>query len=183
MCYTLKICDKDTALKIVDQHWDAVVSIADNKQGLVSNQVSESLNLLFEDRDDHNGISRNQLQQVVALGMRLRNKQYPMILVHCEAGMCRSPSVALVLTMSIGFEFLDAMQRVIFSQPLASFNTQILDLASDYFKKPITDLVEDWLYDSWYLWRDSKNPYQSQHLLARFEEWSLKMRRGSYYSQ
>jgi len=52
----------------------------------------------------------------------------PTVLVHCEAGISRSPAVAHILLEVLGYSPIDALATVMAERPQALPNTYLLDL-------------------------------------------------------
>ncbi|MEN3145325.1 hypothetical protein ABDF71_25365 [Ochrobactrum sp. WV_118_8] len=134
--------------------FDAVISIENADRNLVSLSVDDGrphLTLRFNDIDFDDGTELSVTSQHLvdalsfyrdfsigrSLGLRL--------LIHCNAGRCRSPAIALLFIaweLGAGREN-EAVERIIKLVPKAAVNLQVLRLADDLLNRH-GDLIRAW---------------------------------------
>jgi predicted protein tyrosine phosphatase len=111
---------------------DHIVSIAATDGDLLTSSRPDAAHtiLLFRDtlnRDDPEAFTHDQAQQVLDLGAALYSTDpAPNVLVHCAAGINRSPSVAYGLRLGAGFEPAQAWHEVIEERPEAGGNALVI---------------------------------------------------------
>lgn len=133
--------------------FDAVISIENADRNLVSLSVDDGrphLTLRFNDIDFDDGTALSVTSQHLVdaltfyMDFSLRGEGHR-LLVHCHAGRCRSPAIALLF---IACEFgegreAEAVEKVLRMVPKAALNLQVLRLADDLLNRH-GDLVGAW---------------------------------------
>lgn len=122
--------------------FDAVISIENADRNLVSLIVDDGrphLTLRFNDIDFDDGTALSVTSQHLESALNfymdlilLKGDEHR-LLIHCHAGRCRSPAIALLLIawkMGAGREN-EAVERIIKLVPNAAVNLQVLRLADD----------------------------------------------------
>jgi len=92
--------------------------------------VSRKLRLLIADVVTDEGASEDDVRQIIELAATVRELKGT-VLIHCEAGISRSPAAALVMYacwLGPGRE-REAMDRVLSQRPIAMPNRRIVALA------------------------------------------------------
>jgi predicted protein tyrosine phosphatase len=92
--------------------------------------VANKLRLLVNDVVTEEGATESDILQILQLAERLRTASGK-VLVHCEAGVSRSPAAALIMYacwLGPGQEH-EAMGRVLAQRPLAMPNPRMVELA------------------------------------------------------
>ena len=92
--------------------------------------VANKLRLLVNDVVTEEGATENDVLQIVSLAESLRTANGK-VLIHCEAGVSRSPAAALIMYacwLGPGRE-QEAIERVLAQRPLAIPNMRMVELA------------------------------------------------------
>ncbi|MCH6206298.1 dual specificity protein phosphatase family protein [Brucella ciceri] len=134
-----------------NQEFDAVLSIENIDRNLVSLTISDGrphLTLRFNDIDWDDELSATSQHLVGALSFymdfSLRGEGHR-LLIHCHAGRCRSPAIALLCIaweLGAGREN-EAVEQVLSIVPSAALNLHVLQLADDLLNRH-GDLVRAW---------------------------------------
>ncbi len=99
--------------------------------------ISSKLRLLFGDTlDAETGATEVDVQTLMELAQNLRSSRGK-VLIHCEAGVSRSPAAALILYacwLGPGRECA-AMRRVLSQRPIAIPNRRMVELADHLLKR------------------------------------------------
>lgn len=134
--------------------FDAVISIENADRNLVSLSVDDGrphMTLRFNDIDFDDGtelsVTSQHLESALNFYMDLilLKEDDHRLLIHCHAGRCRSPAIALLLIawkMGAGREN-EAVERIIKLVPKAAVNLQILRLADDLLNRN-GNLIRAW---------------------------------------
>ena len=92
--------------------------------------VSSKLRLLVADVVTEFGATEEDIQQIITLARELRSTT-GRVVIHCEAGVSRSPAAALIMYscwLGRGRE-REAMMRVLAQRPIAIPNRRMVELA------------------------------------------------------
>ena len=92
--------------------------------------VVNKLRLLVADVVSEEGATENDVRKIILLAERLRGASGK-LLIHCEAGVSRSPAAALIIYacwLGPGQE-QEAMERVLAQRPVAMPNPRMVELA------------------------------------------------------
>jgi len=134
--------------------FDAVISIENAGRNLVSLTVDDGrphLTLRFNDIDFDDGTELSAASQHLESALNfymdliLLKEDEHRLLVHCHAGRCRSPAIALLFIaweLEAGREN-EAVERIINLVPKAAVNLQVLRLADDLLNRN-GDLIRAW---------------------------------------
>ena len=99
--------------------------------------ISSKLRLLFGDTlDAESGATEVDVRTLMELAQNLRSSKGK-VLIHCEAGVSRSPAAALILYacwLGPGREG-EAMRRVLTQRPLALPNRRMVELADHLLER------------------------------------------------
>jgi predicted protein tyrosine phosphatase len=99
--------------------------------------ISNKLRLLFGDTlDAESGATEVDVRTLMELAQNLRSSNGK-VLIHCEAGVSRSPAAALIIYacwLGPGREG-EAMRRVLAQRPLAIPNRRMVELADHLLKR------------------------------------------------
>ncbi len=109
-----------------------LISIGDEEDELPAGyeNVSYKMRLLVADVVTELGASEEDIRQIIILAEGLRGESGK-ILIHCAAGVSRSPAVALILYacwLGPGRE-QEAMERVLAQRPIAIPNRRMVEMA------------------------------------------------------
>lgn len=109
-----------------------LVSIGDSHDQLPAgyDNVQRKLRLLVADVLTEEGATQEDVWRIIQLAEALRNNTGK-VLIHCEAGVSRSPAAALIMYacwLGPGRE-REAMDRVLMQRPLAVPNRRMVELA------------------------------------------------------
>lgn len=136
-----------------NQEFDAVLSIENVDRNLVSLTINDGrphLTLRFNDIDWDDGTELSATSQHLVdalsfyMDFSLRGEGHR-LLIHCHAGRCRSPAIALLCIaweLGAGREN-EAVEQVLRIVPSAALNLRVLQLADDLLNRH-GDLVRAW---------------------------------------
>lgn len=133
--------------------FDAVISIENADRNLVSLTVDDGrphLTLRFNDIDFDDGTALSVTWQHLVDALTfymdfLLEEEGNRLLIHCHAGRCRSPAIALLFIawkMGAGREN-EAVEKILQMVPRAALNLQILRLADDLLNRN-GNLIRAW---------------------------------------
>lgn len=141
--------------KAIEMHteFDAVISIENADRNLVSLSVDDGrphLTLRFNDIDFDDGTALSATSQHLIdaltfyMGFSLRGEGHR-LLVHCHAGRCRSPAIALLfIAWELGSGREDeAVEKIIQMVPRAALNLQVLRLSDELLNRN-GNLIRAW---------------------------------------
>lgn len=107
------------------------IGAANDELPIGYHNVSRKIRLLFGDTlDEESGPRESDVQTLMELAQNLRSSKGK-VLIHCEAGISRSPAAALILYacwLGPGRE-REAMRRVLSQRPVAIPNRRMVELA------------------------------------------------------
>jgi predicted protein tyrosine phosphatase len=141
----MHILDEVAALELVkERRFNFILSICDDKHErrrlltyFAAGHPDELLGLAFHDvahPEFGHAPTSADMKEIIwfadKIRVRLENHDPVSLLIHCRAGMCRSPAAAQIILQRLGLSFAESQQEVKRLRPCAWPNRLMLALAA-----------------------------------------------------